>query len=371
MNASPLFPGKLCIQQRVLTTYRAAFFDALAGSCSQGLNIGAGLPRPQEAIAVTDELHKAKYTRLTNLHISNGRFYLCYQWGLLRWLSGSDPAALILEANPRYLAAPAAVRWMKRRARPVLGWGLGASSRTNSPLAQLTGRRRLDFIHQFDGLLTYSRRGAEEYASLGFPAGRIFVAPNAAAPRPYNPLPQRPSSFGGQASLLFVGRLQKRKRVDLLLQACAALPQDLQPKLVVVGDGPERAALEAAAKVIYPAAEFPGAVHGRELSPYFSAADLFVLPGTGGLAVQEAMSYGLPVIMGQGDGTNDDLVRPANGWQIPPDNGPALLETLRAALMDAARLRRMGAESYRIVAEEINLETMVDVFVNSLNQLAK
>ncbi len=48
---------------------------------------------------------------------------------------------------------------------------------------------------------------------------------------------------------------------------------------------------------------------GRNLDSYFSSADLFVLPGTGGLAVQEAMSHGLPVIMGQGDGTNDDLVR--------------------------------------------------------------
>ncbi len=124
-------------------------------------------------------------------------------------------------------------------------------------------------------------------------------------------------------------------------------------------------------KRVYPSAEFPGAKHGAELAAYFSAADLFVLPGTGGLAVQEAMSYGLPVIMGQGDGTNDELVRPENGWQIPPDDLPALAETLRTALSDATRLRRMGAESYRIVREEINLEKMVGVFVEALNSALK
>jgi glycosyltransferase involved in cell wall biosynthesis len=145
------------------------------------------------------------------------------------------------------------------------------------------------------------------------------------------------------------------------------LGEALRPRLVIVGDGPERAALEDLAKRVYPSAEFPGAKHGADLAPYFSAADLFVLPGTGGLAVQQAMSYGLPVVMGRGDGTNDDLVRPANGWQVP--DPVALRDVLQEALGDVPRLRRMGAESYRIVSEEINLERMVGVFVEALDSL--
>jgi glycosyltransferase involved in cell wall biosynthesis len=81
------------------------------------------------------------------------------------------------------------------------------------------------------------------------------------------------------------------------------------------------------------------------------------------------MAYGLPVIMGQGDGTNDELVRPENGWQIPSDDLAALTNTLREALSDASRLRKMGAVSYHIVAEEINLEKMVGVFVQALNSV--
>jgi glycosyltransferase involved in cell wall biosynthesis len=101
--------------------------------------------------------------------------------------------------------------------------------------------------------------------------------------------------------------------------------------------------------------------------PYFTEADLFVLPGTGGLAMQEAMSHGLPVIVAQGDGTQDDLVRKENGWQIPPDDFEALESTIKDALSDVARLRKMGKESYRIVAEEINIEKMVETFVRALN----
>jgi glycosyltransferase involved in cell wall biosynthesis len=352
------FLGRLAIQQRVLTTYRAPLFDAIAQSCAGGLSIFAGLPRSEESIAVTDKLKAARYRLAHNIHILRGPLYFCYQRGLVAWLSEWNPDALIVEANPRYLSTPGAVRWMKQHEKPIIGWGLGA------PDSSGKGWRR-KYINQFDALLTYSRRGADEYATLGFPADRIFVAPNAASPRPSTPLPSRPDAFQGAPCILFVGRLQVRKRVDLLLKACAAQP--VQPRLVIVGDGPERASLEALARTVYPSAEFVGAKHGPELAPYFLPADLFVLPGTGGLAVQEAMSYGLPVIMGQGDGTNDDLVRPGNGWQLPdPD---ALADVLREALADLPRLRAMGAESYRIVAEEINLENMVGVFMDALKSV--
>lgn len=87
------------------------------------------------------------------------------------------------------------------------------------------------------------------------------------------------------------------------------------------------------------------------------------------MAVQEAMAHGLPVLVAKGDGTQDDLVRAANGWQVPPQDYEALLKTLRLALSDVGRLRGLGKESFRIVSEEINLEKMVEVFVDALNCL--
>ena len=370
-----LFPGKLGLQQRVLTTYRADFFETLAQACAGGLSVCAGRPRSEESIAVTDQIHGADFHPIQNMHLLKGRLYLCYQRGLPAWLESDSPDALIVEANPRYLSTPTVIRWMKKRSRPVIGWGLGARTASNSAnllqkwSAWSQNTFRKSFINQFDALLTYSRRGAQEYAALGFPADKIFVAPNAAAKRPNQAMPVRSRNFDGQPMVLFVGRLQARKRIDLLLQACAALPAQEQPRLVIVGDGPERPALENLAKTVYATAEFPGAKHGTELAAYFCAADLFVLPGTGGLAVQEAMSYELPVIMGRGDGTNDDLVRPGNGWQIAPDNLSELANCLRVALSNVTLLRTMGTESFRIVKEEINLEKMVEVFVKALNSV--
>jgi len=360
-----IFRGRLALQQRVLPAYRAPFFDLLAESCEGGLSLFAGQPRPEESIATATSLRNAHYASANNLHLFRGPFYLCYQRGLLNWLADWNPDALIVEANPRYLATSAAVKWMHRRERPVLAWGLG-SPPLSGPLSGSRQRRRLAFLGQFDGLLAYSQRGADEYAALGFPREKIFVAHNSVSPAPTFDL--RPSTFDLRPVILFVGRLQARKRVDLLLKACAQL--ESAPRLVIVGDGPQRIVLEALAKEVYPSAQFAGARHGDEIKPWFAEADLFVLPGTGGLAVQQAMSHALPILVAQGDGTQDDLVRVGNGWQIPPNDFEALVFTLKDALSDRARLRTMGAESYRIVAEEINLEKMVETFVEALNESA-
>ncbi|MGC1378311.1 MAG: glycosyltransferase family 4 protein [Anaerolineales bacterium] len=357
------FNGRLGLIQRVLPSYRAPFFDALAASCAGGMSLFAGLPRPDESIAVTEQLRIAQYAFARNIHFGSpsSPFYFCYQRGLTNWLAEWNPDALIIEANFRYLSSSAALRWMRQRGRPVIGWGLGAPV-SRGPLAALRGR----FLRRFDALIAYSQRGADQYAACGIPAEKIFVAPNAVAPAPTHLPVRRGTPVPAAPCVLFVGRLQPRKRIPSLLRACAELPEKLRPRLVIIGDGPERKNLESLAADIYPAAEFLGALHGPYLALHFAAADLFALPGTGGLAVQEAMSYGLPVIVAKGDGTQDDLVRPTNGWQIPPDDDAALASTLREALSDVARLRRMGAESYRIVAEEINLEKMVAVFVDAL-----
>ena len=63
------------------------------------------------------------------------------------------------------------------------------------------------------------------------------------------------------------------------------------------------------------------------------------MPGTGGLAAQQAMTYGLPLIVAKGDGTQDDLVRPENGWQVPAGDQSGFSEALRLALSDVGRLR--------------------------------
>jgi glycosyltransferase involved in cell wall biosynthesis len=354
--------GKVAIQQRVLPVYRADFFDLLSERCVDGLSVFAGVPRRGEALGAEGELKKAVYAYAENLHLGNGRLYACHQRNILAWLDRWNPDVLIAEANPRYLSTPGALRWMKARRRPVIGWGLGVPPRKGFWL----GLMRERFLGGFDALITYSSQGKEQYQAAGFPAERIFIAPNASTRRPIAPCPERELNTGAPAKLLFVGRLQTRKRVDILLRACASLPAAIQPKLTIVGDGPVRKELEALAKEIYPQTVFAGEKHGDEVDPYFLEADLFVLPGTGGLAVQQAMAHGLPVIVAEADGTQIDLVRENNGWMVEAGNPELLAQSIKDAVGNPDRLRVMGRESFRIVSEEVNMDMMANVFVQTI-----
>ena len=367
------FSGHLAVQQRVLPIYRAPFFETLADAYEGRMSLFAGDPLAVESISTTQKLNAAQYTHAKNRHILRGSLYLCYQQNIINWLEDTNPDALILEANPRYLATPAAIKWMRERNRPVIGWGLGAPRQTGN-LAGFRQRNGMRFLNRFDALITYSQRGAADYAALGISEEKIFVAPNAVAPKPKGKMLERPLYKAHEPLIiLFVGRLQARKRVDNLIRVFEALREDTTLRLWIVGDGPERDSLEALASEMtsgsVPKIRFFGESYGAELDHIWAEADLFVLPGTGGLAVQEAMSHALPVIVAEGDGTQGDLVRPENGWQIPSDDLSALTATLKDAVTDILRLRRMGIESWRIVAEEVNVEKMVEVFVGMLNQV--
>ena len=382
------FPGRLAIQQRVLPAYRAGFLEALAKACDSGLSVLAGKPTPQEGILPAERLQSVQYTPIENRTIFpvTSPLHQCWQPGLLEWLESSDPDVLIVDANPRLASNPQAVRWMHARGRPVLAWGLGAPLyRARSSLGQLLvpfrEERRRRMLRSYDGWIAYSRRGAAEYRALGLPSERVFVAPNAVAFRPINPEPDRPARSVERPVVLFVGRLQARKRIDNLLWACAALPAAKQPELWIVGDGPARSDFEALAVESYPKARFFGAKRGAELETLFKAADLFVLPGTGGLAAQQAMSYALPLVVAQGDGTQEDIlpteetsqegrvVQAQNGWRIAPEDPQALQQALQEALSDPARLQKMGSESFRLIKEEINVESMVAAFLFAVRRL--
>jgi len=371
MKAGTLFAGRLAIQQRVLPSYRAAFFDQLAVLCQDGLSVLAGQPLPEENTTPASSLKAARFIQVQNSNLgrTTSPLYQCWQPGLLDWLETWQPDVLIVEGNPRTKSTRRAVRWMHEHGKPVLGWGLGAPL-LQGVLKSWRERTRRSFLKPLDGMIAYSRRGAEEYHQLGFPTERVFIAPNAVTARPTWPLPNRPIVPTSRSVVLFVGRLQDRKRIDNLLRACGSLPASLQPRLVIVGEGPSRANFEELAREFYPSAEFTGAHFDKDLEELYRNADLFVLPGTGGLAVQQAMSYGLPVIVGEGDGTQDDLVRSENGWLLTGADLKGLTATLIEALSDLPRLRRMGEVSYKIASEEVNLEAMAASFAHAATSIS-
>lgn len=166
---------------------------------------------------------------------------------------------------------------------------------------------------------------------------------------------------GRPFTALFVGRLVERKGVPVLLEAWAraALPN---ARLVVVGGGPDRAALEARAVAlgVQSTVEFRGRVSDTELAEAYSSADLFVLPAvldthgdTEGLGVVllEAMASHVPVLASAAGGITDVVVDGESGILVPPGDATALssaLDRLHGDPVLRSRLAEGGVARLRV-----------------------
>ena len=364
-----MFQGRAGIAQRLLQPYRLSVYDIIANQCTGGLSVFASRFDHTNQIVTNRDPELAQLAPAKNRHFFRGRFDLCWQSGLLDWLRTWRPDVVIVEANPRNLSTGPMVRWLHKHGCRVIGHGLGVMP-LSSGFERLRDIGRRYLIGMLDGVLAYSSVAAQQYEALGMPRKRIFVAYNAVSPKPKHPLIDRPMAFTRRPILLFVGTLIPRKSVDLLLQACAKVPFAIRPTLQIVGDGPLRPNLEQLATDLGLECLFLGDLRGPELDKIFEGADIFVLPGTGGLAIQEAMAHGLPVIVSKADGTESDLVRETNGWLITPNDTDVLAQAITQALSDPVRLRTMGADSYRIVSTEINIDNMAATFVHGMRTIA-
>jgi phosphatidylinositol alpha 1,6-mannosyltransferase len=143
---------------------------------------------------------------------------------------------------------------------------------------------------------------------------------------------------GGEVIVGYVGRIATEKGVDRL----AELTDIPGSRLVVVGDGPARPALQHQ----LPGAHFTGMLHGDELARAFASLDVFVHAGvheTFCQTVQEAQASGVAAIAPAVGGPLDLIAHGQTGLLYQPDDPSALRRTVLAAVHDAELRRRLAS----------------------------
>jgi glycosyltransferase involved in cell wall biosynthesis len=149
-----------------------------------------------------------------------------------------------------------------------------------------------------------------------------------------------------------VTRLIARKRVDRLIRVFARLAATLPARLVIVGDGPERAALARLVRAlnIDDVVEMTGALDARAARARMARASVMALPSVReslGAVYLEAMSLGVPALGTRGEGIADHIEHGVSGILVPPDDDEALFGELRALAADAGRAKAIGDEGRR------------------------
>lgn len=219
----------------------------------------------------------------------------------------------------------------------------------------------------------FTPRDAEGLAGLVDPA-RIVMLPPFIAAGPFGAASRAPA--GDTVELVTVAMMRpgdKARSYAFLAEALAALPPDLNWRLTVVGDGPERAAVAAMFRTL-PAGKlvWAGQHDAAAVARILAGSDLYVWPGFGeayGVAYLEAQAAGLPVLAMDCGGIASVVVGGETGLLIPEGDLPAYAAALARLIADPALRQRLGAEGRRMVLGERTVEGAAALLSSALGQL--
>lgn len=178
-----------------------------------------------------------------------------------------------------------------------------------------------------------------------------------------------------QNTLLFVGRLEKSKGVDILLNALKIVLDTVSDtKLIIAGKGPEEEHLKELANQLQIAhnVEFTGWVQQNELPSLYTRASIFVLPTIRlegfPMTLVEASSYGLALVASD-IGGNSDAISDQNGVLLEPGNITDLSHALIKLLSNPTLSTQMGNASKKSFEQNFTRDIMVQRYISVLNNL--
>jgi phosphatidylinositol alpha-mannosyltransferase len=191
---------------------------------------------------------------------------------------------------------------------------------------------------------------AMELVNKHFP-GYYTIIPNGVDLDRFSSAVSPIDEFGdGKINILFVGRLEKRKGLDYLLEAYKQIKQEIpNSRLIIVGPGTrlrnkyeKRVARNGLKDVV-----FVGYVAHDELPRYYKTADIVCAPATGkesfGIVLLEAMALGKPVVASNIDGYASIMTHGVEGLLVPPKDEKALAQALISLMANESLRQQMGA----------------------------
>ena len=229
-----------------------------------------------------------------------------------------------------------------------------------SRLQQRLGNMEIAMLKKSDYLVTHTHLHAAEMERLyGISTGNFQIIPHG-IPLPVLPLDQAQNS--DQIEILFVGRLEYRKGVDLLLAAIPPVLKKYENVIFkLIGNDEDKSyektfrdqySPDVTSKVI-----FCGLMNAENAQEAYASCDIFVAPSryeSFGLIYIEAMSYGKPVIALKAGGAMDIIAENHNGLLVEPEDVSGLVHQLSTLIENPALREQLGANARQTVEDKFS-----------------
>ncbi len=378
---------KVFLLQEIIPSYRVPVFNRLARL--ENVELTVFYSRSSKAM-LQENLKSAKVIEGFQ-HSEIGLWELganSYQFGML-WRVLIGRPDVVISGNADCLDRLALLVLCKLLGIRVLWFQGGVPFTDEKKINDYANRGRLNrwlgkynpkrwLMLKADGLIAYSEHAKNYFKMLGFPDNKLWVAPNSMNTEALDSYRQdwllrddelqserRRFSPQGQKVLFLLGRLNKERKVDVLLQALVQLQaKGYALALVIVGDGGERPCLEAmVGQLGLQNVYFEGAIYDeKDLSKYFLVSDIFVTPGVSSLAIKMAMFFGRPVVTVDYGLEVHDVKEGVNGFVFPMDDVQALVEKLELLVQSDTLIKHLGAGGIATIRDRININTLVEGF---------
>lgn len=285
--------------------YRLPILKRLARSSRIRFEFASGVTTETEALPTIDtstpltdaEVLSDRWRSLKNIWIAR-RFL--WQRGLVGLSMTTCSDAVVLLGNMYHLSTWVAAIVLRIRRKRVLMWGHGFI-RNQGPVEPL----RALFYRLAHAHLLYGNRARTLMLKRGFHPSTLYVVYNSLDVERHQHMESKlraaPSEPRQHAiNLVFVGRLTRHKRLDILIEATAlAVARGMDISLRIIGAGPEELTLRGHCERLglCDRIQWLGAQYQEDqVAKVLATSDLCVIPGRVGLTIIHAMSYGVPVI---------------------------------------------------------------------------
>lgn len=370
---------KVVILQEYVPGYRVPFFENLRDLGEQDqveIVVAAGAPGPsQRTRSDAVGLHFQETVKQREFRLAGRRIVLRRT---ARHIAGAD--LVVTEQARRNLDSYRLLLPNGNRATRIALWGHGRDyTRESSALERAINRKLTARAHWF---FAYTSQGAASVKESGFPVERTTVVQNsidsAGLKDDINSLTscellqftERHGLKGRTA--IFLGGLDESKRLGfLLLAAEIASGRDANFRLLICGDGDQRALVEdAAAKHHW--LTYLGPVVGREKALALAAADVIAMPGRVGLIAVDSFASERPLVTTNWTwhAPEFEYLRDRVNAVVANDNVESYASALLAVLADS-KLRERLVDGCISSASSITIETMAQNFMTGIHQAIK
>lgn len=233
------------------------------------------------------------------------------------------------------------------------------------------------FVPRFDHHLAYHTNARQYALTYGARPDQITVMHNTINEERIMLMPKEEArrsliekhpEIDSRRILLFVGAVLVEKRIEVILDAMNRLDRK-DIVLLLVGDGDHLPAIRVMCADRQDVVLTGSIVAG--VGPYFDAAEMYLLPGTGGLGINEAMAHGLPIVSGFADGSADDLVVDGkNGFRLRDCTTEELADHIAFILDHPEDSKRMGKTSQEWITGKFAFKKFIDRIKTTLLEVA-